>query len=304
MKKHKLLLYLGLTFALSWAYGFGYFALGGSLTAVSFLPVVSIYMFIPAITAVLLQKLLYKAPLSDIGLRWRWNRWLPIAAVVPFVFLLLTIAIGGLLPGVRWATVAEIAGVLLTAVPPEQAATLQSLGILLPLILLGGGLLSAIIAAFTINGLFALGEELGWRGLVYEELIHLGFWRSSLIIGTIWGLWHLPIIANGYNYPQHPTAGIFMMTLFTIGLTPLHLFVREKAGTVLAPGIWWNKFSGDGRNINQITPQDETDMGGGATFYDTLVMVEAVATAKLDASLNADIDPQASPEREKEAIYG
>ena len=157
--------------------------------------------------------------------------------VVPFLFVLLTIAIGGLLPGVRWATVDEIAGVLLTAVPPEQATTLQSLGILLPLILLGGGFISAIIAAFTINGFFALGEELGWRGFVYNELIHLGFWRASLIIGTIWGLWHLPIIANGYNYPQHPTAGIFMMTLFTIGLTPLHLFVREKAGTVLAPAI-------------------------------------------------------------------
>lgn len=44
-------------------------------------------------------------------------------------------------------------------------------------------------------------------------------------------------------------------------------------GTVLAPGIWWNKFSPDGRNINQITPQDETDMGGSASFYDTLVTV-------------------------------
>ena len=49
-------------------------------------------------------------------------------------------------------------------------------------------------------------------------------------------------------------------------------------GTVLAPGVWWNKFSGDGRNINQITPQDETDMGGGATFYDTVVWVEPVHT--------------------------
>jgi len=47
-------------------------------------------------------------------------------------------------------------------------------------------------------------------------------------------------------------------------------------GTVLAPGIWWNKFSPDGRNINQITPQDETDMGGGAIFYDTTVWVEPV----------------------------
>jgi anaerobic selenocysteine-containing dehydrogenase len=44
-------------------------------------------------------------------------------------------------------------------------------------------------------------------------------------------------------------------------------------GTVLAPGIWWAKHSPDGRNINQITPQDETDMGASASFYDTRVFV-------------------------------
>jgi hypothetical protein len=48
-------------------------------------------------------------------------------------------------------------------------------------------------------------------------------------------------------------------------------------GTVLAPGIWWAKFSPDGRNINQITPQDESDMGAGALFYDTLVTVTPIA---------------------------
>lgn len=47
-------------------------------------------------------------------------------------------------------------------------------------------------------------------------------------------------------------------------------------GTVLAPGLWWLKHSPDGRNINQITPQDETDMGGSAMFYDTEVWVEPV----------------------------
>jgi anaerobic selenocysteine-containing dehydrogenase len=51
-------------------------------------------------------------------------------------------------------------------------------------------------------------------------------------------------------------------------------------GTVLAPGIWWAKFSPDGRNINQITPQDETDMGGSASFYDTRVWVEPVQRAE------------------------
>jgi anaerobic selenocysteine-containing dehydrogenase len=50
-------------------------------------------------------------------------------------------------------------------------------------------------------------------------------------------------------------------------------------GTVLAPGVWWAKNSRDGRNINQITPQTETDMGASACFYDTRVWVMPVAPA-------------------------
>ncbi len=52
--------------------------------------------------------------------------------------------------------------------------------------------------------------------------------------------------------------------------------VRIMPGTVLAPGVWWSKLSADGRNINQVTPQDESDMGAGALFYDTTVYVEPV----------------------------
>jgi anaerobic selenocysteine-containing dehydrogenase len=50
-------------------------------------------------------------------------------------------------------------------------------------------------------------------------------------------------------------------------------------GTVLAPGVWWAKFSPDGRNINQVTAQDETDMGASALFYDAAVWVEKAITA-------------------------
>lgn len=65
-------------------------------------------------------------------------------------------------------------------------------------------------------------------------------------------------------------------------------------GTVLAPGIWWSKFSPDGRNINQITPQDETDMGGSASFYDTLVTVEKIAVADVAAPDLAQQTPVAA----------
>jgi hypothetical protein len=37
--------------------------------------------------------------------------------------------------------------------------------------------------------------------------------------------------------------------------------------------VWWAKHSPDGRNINQVTSQDEADMGAGALFYDVLVTV-------------------------------
>lgn len=48
-------------------------------------------------------------------------------------------------------------------------------------------------------------------------------------------------------------------------------------GTVLAPGVWWTKFSPDRRNINQVTPQDETDMGASGSFYDVKVWVSRTA---------------------------
>ena len=58
-----------------------------------------------------------------------------------------------------------------------------------------------------------------------------------------------------------------------------HLTEDIVHGTVLAPSIWWNKLSPDGRNINQVTPAEESDMGGGARFYDVLVRVEPLAVA-------------------------
>jgi anaerobic selenocysteine-containing dehydrogenase len=66
-----------------------------------------------------------------------------------------------------------------------------------------------------------------------------------------------------------------------------HITTDIVAGTVLAPGIWWAKDSPDHRNINQITPQDEADMGAGACFYDTQVWVQAAERAPVEEDLPA-----------------
>jgi anaerobic selenocysteine-containing dehydrogenase len=49
---------------------------------------------------------------------------------------------------------------------------------------------------------------------------------------------------------------------------------RARPGVVVSPSVWWNKNSPGNTNINQLTAQALTDMGGGATFYDALVEVE------------------------------
>ncbi len=80
-------------------------------------------------------------------------------------------------------------------------------------------------------------------------------------------------------------SGISVRVWNELGEVHLTAEVTESIipGTVLAPGIWWSKFSPDGRNINQITPQDETDMGASARFYDTRVFVAVLENTAVDA---------------------
>ncbi|HKC65006.1 MAG TPA: molybdopterin oxidoreductase family protein [Pyrinomonadaceae bacterium] len=60
------------------------------------------------------------------------------------------------------------------------------------------------------------------------------------------------------------------------GSCTLHAVVttRAREGVVVSPSVWWNKLSPGRVNINQLTSQKLTDMGGGATFYDALVEIE------------------------------
>lgn len=74
----------------------------------------------------------------------------------------------------------------------------------------------AVLLAPFINMLFALGEELGWRGFLLSNLLPLGQRRAILISGLIWGFWHAPTVAQGFNYPGYPVLGIFMMIAFCI----------------------------------------------------------------------------------------
>ena len=52
---------------------------------------------------------------------------------------------------------------------------------------------------------------------------------------------------------------------------------RARPGVVNGLGIWWRKLGMDGRNVNELTHQQLTDIGRAPSFYDCLVEVEAAA---------------------------
>lgn len=87
-------------------------------------------------------------------------------------------------------------------VPPEMVVAIQ--------------IAFSFTLAPLINCIFALGEELGWRGFLLPRLLPLGQWRAILLSGAVWGVWHAPAILQGQNYPGQPVLGVFMMVVFCL----------------------------------------------------------------------------------------
>ncbi|WKZ36776.1 MAG: CPBP family intramembrane metalloprotease [Anaerolineales bacterium] len=92
-----------------------------------------------------------------------------------------------------------------------------------------------IAFAFTlgplINVVFALGEELGWRGYLLPQLLPLGQWKAMVVSGAIWGVWHAPAILQGHNYPGYPVLGVFMMIIFCVllGIIISWMYLNTKS---------------------------------------------------------------------------
>jgi anaerobic selenocysteine-containing dehydrogenase len=64
------------------------------------------------------------------------------------------------------------------------------------------------------------------------------------------------------------------------GRVALRALVNAQVSAgVVAARLDWNKLSAHGANVNVLTSETLTDIGGGATFYSTLVEVRKVSNA-------------------------
>ncbi len=122
--------------------------------------------------------------LRDLGrrlLRWRvrWV-WYAVVLVGPALFALLVAGVVVLLGG-----------------DPASAA---------PPVLVGGSWLLLVTFLLVATLTDGLGEEVAWRGFALPRLLErLGPVPASLLLGLVWGLWHLPLLwTEGRVLHQQP----------------------------------------------------------------------------------------------------
>jgi len=229
--------YFVLTCGLSWGLLAVFLGMHGRWGTPAAMPVAVLYMFGPAIAAAIFQRRAER-PLSELGTDLRPRRsWLA-AWALPVVISLITFALGFTLPSVHFdASMAPFYAKLAETLPADQVAELRAAFAKLPVHPALLAAVQAVLLGPTVNAVVAFGEELGWRGYLFEALKGFGFWRSSALVGLMWGLWHAPIIMLGHNYPDHPYVGVSMMIVFCLLWAPLFAWVRERSGSVGAPAV-------------------------------------------------------------------
>ncbi len=99
-------------------------------------------------------------------------------------------------------------------------------------VLLVAGLIASLGAACTVNLPFMLGEELGWRGYLFQVTSSWKPLHRILFTGVVWGLWHAPLVLMGHNYPEHPLPGVPLMVVFCTLLAFLFDWSRSRTNAV------------------------------------------------------------------------
>jgi membrane protease YdiL (CAAX protease family) len=208
-RAHPLGVFLGVTFAVTWAYElvvFGVFEL-------EFIPWAIPATFVPALAAVVVTRSLegkaaVRALLRRI-VQWRGigARWWLFGLVV--------------LPAIVLAGYAFHPDPKQNVDDPAAVVALAYVSSLVILTLMGGGQ-----------------EEPGWRGFALPRMQErFGALKASVLLGLIWGVWHLPLYAFVVDYNNADAgfvnvAGMFLAftCLYTVGLSVMLAWLYNNAG--------------------------------------------------------------------------
>lgn len=154
----------------------------------------------------------------------------------------------------------------------------------------GWAFLVANIAATAIvfagfNGLVAVGEEFGWRGVLQHHVIErFGFLRGVALLGFVWAIWHAPVNFAGYNYPQAPILGtVVYFTIELIAVSFIMAWITLKAKSFW-PAVLMH---GSGNGIQEgVVSSIKLHTGVWPMWADTAQLLVTVAIALVCLALS------------------
>ena len=114
-----------------------------------------------------------------------------------------------------------------------------------PLAMLPLGIFGALMAGLTVNAIFAMAEEIMWRGYLAQAFAGWPFCKKYVTIGVLWGLWHIPLIALGYNYgTANALPGSVLFIGFCVVMSLVLGFVVERTRSVWLTAVLHGTFNG------------------------------------------------------------
>lgn len=178
-----------------------------------------------------------------------------------------------LMPALRFAAIPLTAW--LTGVPADYSHPM-----IRDIVPLGWPLL-ALLIPWVLFEVFTNGEEMGWRGYILPRLqAKYNALVSSLIVGVIWAVWHLPkFVGTGLN----GDLSLFWFTLFTVSLAVLYTWLYNNTrGSLLLVTL----FHAAGNTFGVFLPVKFAVTGGIVYNLETVFVFIAAVVVTLAAGAN------------------
>jgi membrane protease YdiL (CAAX protease family) len=132
-----------------------------------------------------------------------------------------------------------------------------------------------------------LGEELGWRGYLQIELNkRFSLLKSSLFVGMIWGVWHLPLwFVSGFEGANL----LLYIVFFMAGLVAFSViigYIYGRGGNLLYPILLHQMLNFSGRLLDV---DELTVLGGSSAVYVVIALAIGIVSS---TPIRAKLVPQ------------
>lgn len=174
--------------------------------------------------AALITQLIYERRIGGLGWKPGKFKYLLIAFLLPLVYC-------AVVYGVTWGTgLGSLEPTMLAAIGERWGGLTGS-----PFLQVALTVAVSALVTTPLGLTSALGEEIGWRGLFFPELLKVTtFNKAVLISGAVWALYHYPLLFFAdYNMAGAPAwYGGLMFTIMVLGISFAFGWLTVKSGSL------------------------------------------------------------------------